>query len=391
MDTTGPLSDRAAKSAVAPSAQLAEHPHFTPWTDPVSGVVSYVLTERVAPVQQSFYFTNASVSADERWLWFYTAFPPGPHHTLGVVSLDPARPLLRHFPGATFTSGSPMVAPEGDAVYFCSGAAVWRQPIEGAAELVCRLDEAWVNKRALTRLATHLTLSADGRYFLLDGQVGGHWFVGLGDRESGGVTILKEFGRHYNHAQFSPHDPALFLIAQDWWHDPISGQHFDYDHRTWLMDTAQTRFEPISPQDWYRHNTAASHEWWSADGLVCWVDYIAGVFEYDPASRETRKVWQGPLCHAHCDTTRRYWCADQSPYTWDRTGCQVRFYDRERGAERSIVSELPLPPYPRSAYHIDPHPQFSPRNSWIVYTTTVRGQVDVALTPVGALVGTGRE
>jgi hypothetical protein len=30
--------------------QLAEHPHFTPWTNPVSGVVSYVLTERVAPV-----------------------------------------------------------------------------------------------------------------------------------------------------------------------------------------------------------------------------------------------------------------------------------------------------------------------------------------------------
>src|SRR5262245_52946361 len=120
--------------------KLAGHPHFTPWTDPVSGVVSYVLTERVAPVQQTFYFTNPSVPADDRGPWFYTACPPNPHRMLGVVSLDPARPLIRHFPGAAFSNGSPMVAPEGDAAYFCQGAAVWRQPIEGEAELVCQLD-----------------------------------------------------------------------------------------------------------------------------------------------------------------------------------------------------------------------------------------------------------
>ena len=375
----------AANNATSTADRLAAHPHFTPWTDPMSGVVSYVLTERVAPVQQTFYFTNPSVSPDERWLWFYTAFPPNPHRTLGVVSLDPDLPLIRHFPGAAFSEASPMVAPEGDAAYFCLDTGVWRQPIDGDAELICHLDDAWVNKRALTRLATHLTLSADGRHFLLDGEIGGHWFVGLGGRASGKVVILKEFGHHFNHAQFSPHDPALFLIAQDWWHDPVSGQRFDYDHRTWLMDTAQTRFEPIRPQDWNRHGTAASHEWWSADGLVCWVDYAEGAFEYDPSTRETRQVWPGPLCHAHCDRTRRYWCADQSPYSWDRTGCQIRFFDRERGREIAIASALPLPPYPRHPYHIDPHPQFSPRDSWIAYTTTVYGKVGVALTPVAPL------
>src|SRR3712207_942854 len=105
-------------------ATLTDHPHFTPWTDPESGVESFILTERVAPLQQSFYFTNPSVSPDERWLWFYTAFPPAPYKCLAVVSLDPARPLIRHFPAAAFTTVSPMVAPEGDAVYFCSGNAV---------------------------------------------------------------------------------------------------------------------------------------------------------------------------------------------------------------------------------------------------------------------------
>jgi hypothetical protein len=275
-----------------------------------------------------------------------------------------------------------MVAPESDAVYFCLGRSVWRQPLVGEPEVICTLDEAFVNQRAFGRLATHLTMSADGKYFLLDGAVGGHWFVGLGDRESGEVRILHEFARNHNHAQFSSTDPELFLIAQDWWHDPVSGQYFGYDHRIWLMDVHQTRFEPLCPTDWFRHGSVASHEWWSADGLVCWVDYQEGAFECDLERRRASKVWQGPLCHAHCDPSRQYWCADQSPYMWEKTPCQVRFYDRAAGREANIVTALPLPPYPRDQYHLDPHPQFSPRGTWVVYTTTVRGKVDVALTPV---------
>jgi hypothetical protein len=43
---------------------------------------------------------------------------------------------------------------------------------------------------------------------------------------------------------------------------------------------------------------------------------------------------------------------------------------------------MPQPPMPRRSYHLDPHPQFSPGDSWVVYTTTVRGIIDVALAPV---------
>lgn len=361
---------------------LYEHPFFKPWKDKESGVESFILTERVAPVQQSFYFTNSSVSSNERWLWFYTAFPPSRQRSLGVVSLDADNPIIHHFPETTFSSASPMVAEEGDAVYFCMGRHVWRKSIDNQPEVVCTLSEDFIDNRVFNRLATHLTLSTDGRYFLLDGAVGNHWFVGLGDRKSGEVRILKEFARNYNHAQFSPTDPELFLIAQDWWHDPITGQRFSYDHRTWLMNVKKTRFEPICPRDWDSHTSAASHEWWTADGLICWVDYQKGVFEYDIEKKQKRKVWQGPLCHAHCDSKRQQFCADQSPYNWEKTGCQVRFYDRRRGKEINIVTSQPLPPYPRGWYHIDPHPQFSPKDTWVTYTTTVRGKVDLSLTPV---------
>ena len=61
---------------------------FTPCTDPESGVTVYVLTEKVAPVQEAFYFVNDSMDADGRYLWFYCAFPPSGSaaqgRTLGV-------------------------------------------------------------------------------------------------------------------------------------------------------------------------------------------------------------------------------------------------------------------------------------------------------------------
>ena len=61
--------------------ELSRHPYFTEWTDPVSNVKSYVLTQAAAPLQQSFYFTNSSLSADEKYLWFYACYPPAPIST----------------------------------------------------------------------------------------------------------------------------------------------------------------------------------------------------------------------------------------------------------------------------------------------------------------------
>lgn len=364
---------------------LSEHPYFEQWQDPESGVVSFLLKERVAPVQQSFYFTNPSVSADEHWMWFYTAFPPNRQRTLALVCLDPARPVIRHYPQAGFTAASPMVAPEGDAVYFCMANSVYRLDREGETRIVCSVPLDYIGKRHYDRIATHLTLSADGKYLLLDGDLGNFWWVGLGSIDTGEVTILKEFGQHHNHAQFSPVEPDLFLIPEDWWNDKISGRHFAYDHRLWLMDIGQKRYEAVSTGDWYDHTGRASHEWWSNDGMVCWNDYERGTYECDPHSLEATHVWKRALCHAHCSRDRRYWCADESPYKWQSKPVEILFYDRQSRRETAIVSAMPAPPLDRNLYHLDPHPQFSPRDSWIVYTTTVRGHVDVALSPVEAL------
>jgi hypothetical protein len=363
---------------------LKNHPYFTSWTDPASGVESFILSERVAPIQQSFYFTNSSVSKDGQWLWIYAAFPPSPHKFLASFSLDPTRPEKHLYLQAGFSSASPMVAPEGDAAYFAMGASVYRIALDGTLTRICTLSDDYIDHRLLRRLATHLTLSADGRHFLLDGEIGSHWFVGLGDVHSGEVTIIKQFAHHFNHAQFSTTDPELFLIAQDWFYDKVSGRRFEFDHRTWLMNRADTIFRSITP-DYKPHDSHDCHEWWSQDGMICYQNYAAGTYEVNVYTNEKTHVWKRPVCHAHCSGDRRYWCADQTPYRWVETGCPILFFDRQTGKEIQIISSQAPPIYPRSDYHTDPHPHFSPQGDFVIHTTTVLGGLDVALTPTAPL------
>jgi hypothetical protein len=370
---------------------LLEHSHFVPWTDPVSGVRSLLLDERVAPVQFVIYFVNPAVSADEKWLWFGGGYPPSPYKRLGVVSLDPDRPLVRMFQEATFHSETPLVSASGDSCYFASGTGVYEIGVSGEVRTVLEIPQEILKDRPLSRVATHLTLSADGRTLLLDGAfAAGRWFVAVGNILTGEVRLLKEWTRHMNHAQFSPTDPALFSIAQDWWRDPLSGQAFPFDQRIWLMDTQGRRYEPLRPSDWFGHGTLACHEWWDRQGRVCWVDYQAGAMRCDIATRGVEHIWRRPLCHAHCDPTGTLWCADDSPYLWNERPCEVLFFNSHTGREVPIFSAMPPPSQPRHPLHLDPHPHFSPQGTYIVSMTTVRGLPEVAVTEVAPLVAMTR-
>ena len=205
------------------------------------------------------------------------------------------------------------------------------------------------------------------------------------DRQAGvGQQDFKFAGRHFNHAQFSPTDPELFCLSQDWFYDKVSGRRFMFDHRTWLMNRSNSMFRSITP-DYQPPGHEDCHEWWSQDGMLCYQNYAAGAYEVNVYTNERVHVWQRPVCHAHCSPDRRYWTADQTPYRWAETGCPVLFFDRVTGKEQQIISSQQPPIYPRSDYHTDPHPHFSPRGDLVICTTTVLGGLDVALTPTAPL------
>jgi len=362
---------------------LSKHPMFTRWNDPESGVESFLLTERVAPVQFPFYFVTPSISANGEYLWFQAAFPPNPEKVLGVAGLNPARPFIRLFPQAH--AGAPMVTPDSLGAYFTSESAVFFIDVEGKTRKLGELPADFINCRHLYSLATHLTVSADGKYLVLDSNVGNTYVLWLLEIATGTAKILHEFEYKHNHAQFSPVDPDLILLPRDWHRDQVTGRYLYMETRLWLTNVKQTIYHNLNPDFWEGHDGNTAHEWWTRDGMVDYINYELGVFEFNPYTRETTHVWKHPLCHAHCDSQRRYYCADHLTYNWAEMPVQILFFDRETGKETKIASAMPRPPYPRSPYHLDPHPQFSPDDEYVIYLSSVLGNVDTALTPTRPL------
>ncbi|MBL8992372.1 MAG: hypothetical protein JNM63_03475, partial [Spirochaetia bacterium] len=84
---------------------------FKPWKDPQSGITSWILDVRVAPLQQSFYFTNASYTDDGSRYWFYCAFPPSGSHNRGrcLASIDFVGDKLQLYPETQFLDASPAI------------------------------------------------------------------------------------------------------------------------------------------------------------------------------------------------------------------------------------------------------------------------------------------
>src|SRR5690554_1737835 len=139
---------------------LSDSGFFTPWRNPETGVTIYILTHKVAPVQEAFYFVNSSFSGDGRYLWFYCAFPPSGR---SLAVLDFERGEIHHYPETEFTNASPMVEPESGRIYWGMSAAVWtRGPAQNdGMDQVGELPADLIGSRKVHRVATHLTRSAD--------------------------------------------------------------------------------------------------------------------------------------------------------------------------------------------------------------------------------------
>jgi hypothetical protein len=241
------------------------------------------------------------------------------------------------------------------------------------------------NRRPL-RIATHLTRSADGASFAIDATLGREWFLGDMPVDGGPFRLWQKLDRGYNHAQFSPTDPDLILVAQDGWHDCATGEKCEAEDRIWLIRRGGEAYSlfPNAPSN------DRGHEWWGADGRNVWyIHYGKGVARVPTEGGEVEIVWPfEKVSHAHVDAAEKYIVGDAIPH--DLTESRVAFLNRETGRSIDIVSHLPYPEPVmsswKSKYHVHPHPRFCVEDRYIVYTTTVRGVVDVAVTPVAALV-----
>lgn len=391
---------------------LSRSPLFTPWKDPSSGVVSYILTSRVAPLQQTFYFVNPSLTRDGRYYWFYCAFPPGGcsiyGRSLGVIDLWENR--IHHFPETQFQCASPLVDVETGDVYWCSGAEIWRRSPNPSEKpvFINRFPEKLARNRYLKRMTTHFTLSADRKSLNLDAEIGAEWLVGQIPLDGSEPVVWQTFDRCYDHSQFSPTDPSLQLLARDNSVHPVTGEISHYENRLWLVRKGE-QARPIFPsaipmanpdpnkttcdesevhrtfkdaRDWH------GHEWWSTDGRHVWyVHYGVGVERVRlQEAPKPELIWKiRYVSHAHGNAGETLLVADCLPPSNPEEG-RVAFLNRKTGQEINIVSLVPYADSDQARYHVHAHPQFCGDGRYICYTTTVLGGVDVAFTPVDALI-----
>ncbi|MFO7870216.1 MAG: hypothetical protein R6V03_02150 [Kiritimatiellia bacterium] len=363
---------------------------FTPHTCKESGVISHILTERVAPVQEAFYFVNDGSSRDGRYLWFYCAYPPsGTAHqgrTLGVVNFETE--TVRNYPETQFSEASPYVVPETGEVFWGLNGKYWRRrpEPEGEVKKIGELPADWTGDRRVLRSATHLTRSADGKEIFIDCGFELQWRFGSLSIETGEMTPWRRFDRLHNHAQFSPTDPDMALFAQENHRDPVTGLTFRITDRMHLIRRGE------APRPLFPNPTRATHEWWDSDGRHVW--YIAwqnghhSVWRASTETAETAEVWPGTGWHAHDSGDGRAVVADHvdNPGGFYRgAASSVHFLNRETGGTVCVARNPARTDYAGKYYHIDPHPRFLGGGRYIIFTTTVLGNVDLALVSVDEL------
>ena len=377
---------------------LLQSDFFTPWADPESGVTSYILTRKVAPVQEAFYFVNNSMTDDGRYLWFYCAFPPSgtanQGRTLGLLDFETG--AINVLPETQFNHASPYVDAGSGEIFWGMTEAIWRRLPQADAqpELVGVIPKELIGNRPLERIATHLTVSADGKEFFVDAFVGLQALFGSIEIETGQYHFWHRFDRNHNHAQFSPIDPDLIQFSQEHHPDPITGLRHPITDRMWLLRRGE------APRPIFDEPTVVTHEWWDADGDHVWWDAdgdhvwcIKGGVATWRVNIHTQAIedlaWPTGAWHSHHHRSGQYIVGDARDHRVRfQRGCAstVHFLNRESGQSVRIVDNPALPGRVGARYHIDPHPRFVGNDQYVVFTTTVRGEVDLGIVPVSHLI-----
>ena len=227
-----------------------------------------------------------------------------------------------------------------------------------------------------------MTFNHDRTALFFDAELGTDWYAGSMPLSGEKPELWARFDICYNHAQFSPTDPDMALIAQDGWLHAATGQKHDYTHRMWLL-RRDGSCKPIFEHPTPRHG----HEWWDASGDRVWyIHYGTGVEYIDLATRKVTCSWEGDISHAHAASDASALIGDH--YRKDGSHTMDVLYRRlDWPAGRSLPLALGMPQLGALGrrYHLHAHPRFTLEDELVIFTATHRGYADVALVPTRQL------
>ncbi len=381
---------------VEPSSSAIDTPEasrlFRKHVEPSSGVVSYILETRVAPNQQSLYFTQKSMTEDGHFIVFYVSDGKrGNQKAFAVAHLlkHEVRPL-------EICGGHPFLDTESAILYWFEPGGFYQLNLRAAArekEKLCGIPAQLKAEGAnVLSYATHASLTPDRAKVFMDARVDDRFIQGLLDIRTGQFEKWGEESVCVNHGQVNPVNGRLALCAHE-----VRWTGIDkVEHRIRNVDGVYPRLLLVEPEGKRRivppMNNYATHEHWAADGrgfYYCSSGRQYGVIYYDLATGQQRRAAPVRAAHATMTRDRRYFTYDYSVGKWYR-GCawRVGFYNAETKKEILLYAGRPAfnTRDKPSNLHPDPHPQFVCGDKYIICTINRGdGRMDLSVTPVAPL------
>jgi hypothetical protein len=379
--------------------------HFKKYVDE-SGVVSYILTTRFAPVQQGVYYTNPSMTDDGRYFIFWGTYPPGSLKTIAVLDFETDEITIHT---ETVGAGIPLLDTDNGDLFYSVDGNLYRSRIGQPESYEKIASSSIISRGVIDRFqknlqgdepcsgfnVTHILRTKDKKTMLVDSQyrVNGTK-IGSYDFETGEYQMWTDIhGRIYNHGAICPTNSDLALLAEEFWTDAITGKYNlirtleDGTLCRILLVTRDGKVEMIPPM----FKTRATHEWWAADGKSFYsVDMTMGLCRYTLEDKKWELRVPGKAWHGHCTKNEKYYVSDIDLVEQNFRGCEsrVRFFNYETKKDVFIITENPRwnAPDKQNRYHMDPHPQFTCNDKYVAHTVTVDGHIDVAITPVDQLI-----
>jgi hypothetical protein len=142
-----------------------------------------------------------------------------------------------------------------------------------------------------------------------------------------------------------------------------------------------------APRPVFDTPTRVTHEWWEADGKHVWCVWDNDAWRTNIETQKVEKVaWPAHCWHAHVSQTGDYMISDSNERFYRGCPSAVYFLNRSTGKHVHILSNPEMKGIVGARYHIDPHPRFCASDKLAVFTTTVRGEVDLAVVKVDDLI-----
>lgn len=366
---------------------------FEKWTDPESGIVSYILKPGILDYyQQSVYFVNKSMSNDGRFILFSVCGNEFSDDYKGkeyaVVDFKKDKAYRINLPFYNIVSD----IPDGKIIYYHDKAVYCRDLNKDpfADIKLCDMPENFTKYQQGTDQGCpcHLTLNHDRTKIFFDSIFPKDEFIqGVLDLTTGEYEEWCKSPHIVDHGQFNPVRDDIALAAFEVQYTDTAGVvHSVYDilKETGVYPRLQLYKKGSREQVKALHNYA-THERWNeqGDGFYYCTDF--GV-EY--CDLETRDMWEvSPIgVHAMMSTDKRYIVSDERVgYYYRGSPWRVFFWDNEKknGIYICTIMHGVATPDKPSKVHPDPHPQFVKNDEYIIYSMMGDDRrINLAITPV---------